>query len=235
MPAEASSCVLAIESATRVLSLALGRGEQVHEWTGDGKRAHSERLLPALQQLLESSDCSLDDVDLVALSIGPGSFTGLRTALACVKGLAFSGRPLVAAVSTLAGLAAGARASGPVAVLLGAGRGEVYAGAFARPGAASAELLPESVYRPEALAAALPGGLQLVAGEGAAQAARELCALRPDLPAPLPPPSGVARAAALLGIARGCAARPARELAPRYLRRAEAEARRTGQALEASD
>ncbi len=222
-----------------MLSLALQQGAHIHECTGDGKATHSEQLLPALQRLLESRGCSLDDIELIALSIGPGSFTGLRTALACVKGLAFSGHPPVAAVSTLAGLAAGAEATGPLAVLLGAGRGELYAGAFAGPGAAKAELLAESVYRPEALAEALPQEVQLVVGEGGKHAARELCALRPDLGAPLPPPSGVARAASLLGIAAECAAagraRHARELAPRYLRRAEAEARRTGQALEAPD
>jgi tRNA threonylcarbamoyladenosine biosynthesis protein TsaB len=227
--------ILAVETATSAVSVALLRGEALlDEWTSEDARAPSERLLPGIDALLARAGARLDAIGGFAVSVGPGSFTGLRVGIATVKGLAFaSGRP-VAAVPTLAALALGGRDGGaPVAVLLDARRGEMYAAVYGADGAA---LVAETVAKPAALAERLAAGTRIVVGEGAEAAAAELAALRGKGVVVLPRPIGLARAAAVgvLGarmLARGEGGEAAR-VAPRYVRRAEAEARRTGQPLE---
>jgi tRNA threonylcarbamoyladenosine biosynthesis protein TsaB len=224
--------ILAVETATLATSVALLRGEElVAEWTQVDARPHSERLLPAIDALLRGAGAAIGDVDAFAVSAGPGSFTGLRIGIATVKGLAFGSERPVAAVSTLAALAqAGADGSAPVAALLDARRGEVYAALFAADGG---RLAPDAVVTPEALAPRLLPGTRVVVGEGAGPAAEALAARLGEKVRVLPAPTGLARAqhVGLLGarlLARGEGVAAAL-VAPRYVRRAEAEVRRTGE------
>lgn len=229
--------MLAVETATRVMGVALLRGERVvDELASDDPRPHSERLLPALDRLLARAGVALGDADLLAVSIGPGSFTGLRVGLATVKGLCLGAERPVAPVPTLAALAhAAAGTPGPVVALLDARRGEVYAAAWADARDPGAPIVAESVYRPEALARALPAGCTVVAGEGALGMARAVCGAaagaKPFRDAEVPS-SAVAVGRLGLRLWRAGGAGPAAALVPRYLRRAEAEARRTGEPLE---
>ena len=229
--------ILAIECATQALGLAVFEAGKLRaEVARDVRGLHAEHLLPELDRLLAALDWDAGSLDGIAVSIGPGSFTGLRVGVATVKGIAFGGDPPVVGVSTLAGIAAGAAPlPGPVAALLDARRGEVYAGVWSEPGTPGADLLAESVYRPEELAERLPDGTRVAVGEGAEPVAKALAELRPDVGL-LAAPVGSARAepiarigAALLADGAGL---PADQLVPRYLRRAEAEVQRTGQALE---
>jgi tRNA threonylcarbamoyladenosine biosynthesis protein TsaB len=220
-----------------MLGVALLAGDRlVAEIRSDDARLHSERLLPAIDRVLALADRRLDAVEAFAVSVGPGSFTGLRTGLATVKAFALDERCPVVGVPTLAALAANAAgADGPVAALLDARRGELYAAACTRPGEPLPDLLADSVFTPDALAAVLPPSATVVVGEGAEAGARRLGALRPDLRV-LPPAFGSASPVQVgrLGqrlLAAG-AGIPAQDLVPRYVRRAEAEARRTGEALE---
>lgn len=235
--------LLAVETSTSLLSVALLEGESgtlLAELTRERAGAHAEALLPAVEHLLTWTAIPLEAVDAFAVSVGPGSFTGLRIGLATVKAFAFGTSRPVAAVSSLAALAArAAGAEGPVAAALDARRGELYAACWKGPEAEGEPLVAESVWRPEALADALPDAVLLLAGEDAEPAARE-----------------TAETAALEGkrvrVLTGSVARPrasdvgrlglrqlaagqglaAAEVVPRYLRRAEAEARRTGRRLE---
>lgn len=227
--------ILALETATLATSVALLRGEAlVAEWTHVDVRPHSERLLPAVDSLLRECGISIGEVEAFAVSAGPGSFTGLRIGIATVKGLAFEGGRPVAAVPTLAALALGAcDGSGPVAALLDARRGEVYAALF---GADGAPLAADAVLLPAALAERLPPGTRIVAGEGAGPAAAAVADLLGGKVRVLGPPHGVAsaRSVGILGaraLARGEGLAAAR-VAPRYVRRAEAEVRRTGARFE---
>jgi tRNA threonylcarbamoyladenosine biosynthesis protein TsaB len=230
--------ILAVETATCVMSVALVRaGEVLAEVSSCDGRMHAERLLPGVDAALRLAGVSLDDVAAYAVSIGPGSFTGLRIGLATVKGLALAdGRPVVP-VSTLAALASAAPgAAGPVAALLDARRGEVYAAAWPTVAVEGEPCLAESVYTPELLAERLPSPCTVVVGEGAAPAAEWLRARCGAALWLLPADEGAARASrvarlAARTLAAGGAGRAA-ELVPRYLRRAEAEARRTGRPLE---
>src|SRR5689334_18463142 len=93
--------------------------------------SHARTLLPLIDNALAAARCELSDLDLIAVSIGPGSFTGLRIGLSVAKGLALAtGLPAVG-VPTLEAYAncAGAR-SGLLCPVLDARKGEVYGAAF---------------------------------------------------------------------------------------------------------
>jgi tRNA threonylcarbamoyladenosine biosynthesis protein TsaB len=216
---------VAVVQGDRVLAEALaGEGE-----TG------AASLLPCVDAALRRAGLALDAIDAFAVSVGPGSFTGLRVGAATLKGLAFdTGKP-VAAVSTLAALACrGPAGPDPAVALLDAQRGELYAALFHRDGDEPRAGLPgEGVYTPDALAGVLPARCVLV-GEIVARCGERIRELRG--PGVRLGPSEPPRAAdvAFLGrrlLARG-AGIAAADLAPRYVRRAEAEARRSGQRFE---
>jgi tRNA threonylcarbamoyladenosine biosynthesis protein TsaB len=227
--------LLAIESATGAASAALWRdGETIALEAAEAGVSAAAALLPGIDRLLRRAGVGVAGLAGFAIAIGPGSFTGLRIGVATLKGLAFGREAPVAAVSTLAALARAAGAGPePVVALLDARRGEVYAGAFRRGGEQPDACLPEGVYTPEQLAAKLPPDCRLV-GEGAEQVLAPLrAALGPGVT--LASETGLrARPVAELGallLAQG-AGIPAAALTPRYLRRAEAEVRRTGERFE---
>lgn len=120
--------ILAIETATLTGGAALLDGDRVvAEVTLSVALQHSERLLASVDRLLGDCEWTVAALDGIAVSIGPGSFTGLRVGLATAKGLALaSGLPIVP-VPTLDALAAGLPfADAPVCPLLDARKGEVY-------------------------------------------------------------------------------------------------------------
>ncbi len=227
------SLLLALETALRTPGIALlAGGDLVAEITLPSAQPVSQQLLAGIDALLALCGTALDAVDAFAASIGPGSFTGLRVGVATVKGLAFGSARPVAAVSTLAALACAAGAQGDtVAAILDARRGEVYAGVYELTQALPSPRLPEGLYSVPDLAAKLPPSCVLV-GDGVQLYAEAFGAGARILPDALvrSPVLQVGRIGrALLAAGGGI---EAQALAPRYLRRAEAEARRTGERLE---
>jgi len=232
--------LLAIESATERASVALLRGGEPVSLRPAEPPA-SESLLPAILALLAEHGLAFAGLDGIAVSIGPGSFTGLRVGVATAKGLAFGSALRVAAVPTLAALAAkGAeRAPAPeVVAVLDARRGELYAAAQRGDDPLAPPLWGPAVIAVETLAeriAAGPGPV-LVVGEGADAVAAAAGAPHAGRVRCLPPPEGAPDAAWLgrLGarlLAAG-AGLSAADLAPVYVRRAEAEVRRLGSRFE---
>ena len=69
------------------------------------KLTHSQTLVPFMESLLSGANLSLSDIDVFAVSAGPGSFTGLRIGVSAIKGMAFANNKPVRAVSTLMGIA----------------------------------------------------------------------------------------------------------------------------------
>jgi tRNA threonylcarbamoyladenosine biosynthesis protein TsaB len=128
-----ASCVLAIESSTDALSLAVRSGGLTSTQRVDPDAKHAAQLLPLLRTLLESRELNLRDVDAIAAGVGPGSFTGVRTAISCAQGLALgAGKPAVG-VPSLAALAWQARnlgAAGRIVTLLDARMGEMYGAVY---------------------------------------------------------------------------------------------------------
>jgi tRNA threonylcarbamoyladenosine biosynthesis protein TsaB len=97
------------------------------------KSSHAETVLPLIQSALERAHRRLSDIDAIGVSIGPGSFTGLRVGLALVKGIAYECQLPVVGVSSLEAQAARVvEFSGTICPLLDARKQEVYAALFNR-------------------------------------------------------------------------------------------------------
>ncbi len=98
--------ILALDtSATTATVALLEDGVSVGAFHIYNKLTHSEKLLPMIDALLSFVKKTIDDIDLIAVCSGPGSFTGVRIGVSCVKGLAFSKNIPIASVSTLEALA----------------------------------------------------------------------------------------------------------------------------------
>lgn len=127
--------ILAIETATAVGSVALLEGDApVREVTDAVPRHHLEWLAPAIQRLLRDAGWQPAAIEAVAVSLGPGSFTGLRIGVATAAAWARARGVPVVGVSTLAAVALGVNAAGLICPLLDARRGEVAGALFRRDG-----------------------------------------------------------------------------------------------------
>lgn len=97
---------LALDTATKVCTAALCRDRHIlAEYTVNAGMTHSEGLLPQLEQLFSSARIARRELDLVAVSMGPGSFTGLRIGLATAEAIAYSLNICLHGVNTLEALA----------------------------------------------------------------------------------------------------------------------------------
>ena len=132
--------LLALETATDMGGVALVEDAGVvGEYTGEGLRSHAGWLLDGVDRLLSQRGVGLEAVSAIAVSIGPGSFTGLRVGLATALGLCFDTPRRLVPVPTLAALSlrateAQSDPTARIAPLLDARKGQVYAGFYA-PGA----------------------------------------------------------------------------------------------------
>lgn len=97
--------IAAIETATRAASVAVCSEDKFTEITQDSKLTHSETLLPQFKEVLKMANVTRDKIEAVAVSIGPGSFTGLRIGLAAAKALAYAWNIKIIGVPTLQALA----------------------------------------------------------------------------------------------------------------------------------
>lgn len=160
--------VLAVETATSWQSVAiLDESRVLAQQDQDASGAHGTLLLPAIDRLLVKTGLRLNDLDGLACSAGPGSFTGIRVGLATCLGLrAATGLPLVL-VPTLEALAWGVNSSLlPCCPIVTSRRGELYWAVFRRTGDDQLQrLMMECVGPPAALAQSLREHT-LVFGEG---------------------------------------------------------------------
>ena len=161
--------VLGLDTATAATAAGLllsdGTLLEARDAPADGGRPrHAQRLLALSAGLLAEAGRGCGDLDLVAAGTGPGSYTGLRIALATARGIARGGGVRLVGVSTLRALAAplGER---PAAAIIDARRGEAFIAVYR----GSHELAAPRVCPPEELAAAVRGGGPdcLAVGDGA--------------------------------------------------------------------
>jgi tRNA threonylcarbamoyladenosine biosynthesis protein TsaB len=123
-----SGLLLSIETShdTGGVAIADGRTPPVEELSTQ-RLKHSEELLVLIDRLLKGLGVSMSDLDGIAVSIGPGSFTGLRVGLAAAKGLCLSGGLPLVSVGTLDVFARMCPEGGlPIFALIDAKRGELY-------------------------------------------------------------------------------------------------------------
>ena len=124
--------ILMIETSTECCSVALSEGAQiVASRVNDTPRQHASLLAPYIQEVLQSRGWTAGELDAVAVSEGPGSYTGLRVGVSTAKGLCFgAGKPLIG-IDTLRILAALAEGSfNRIVAMIDARRMEVYAAPF---------------------------------------------------------------------------------------------------------
>lgn len=125
--------ILGIDSSADTVAVSLLENEAVlASFCGNIKKTHSNTLLPTIEYLLSYAGVRPDDIDLYAISVGPGSFTGIRIGVATVKGLTFGTDIPVCAVSTLEAMAYSFfdREGDYVCPVINARRGEVYNALF---------------------------------------------------------------------------------------------------------
>ena len=152
-----SKTILAIDSTATVSSVAVRRGgETLGEYHLNCGSTHSVTLLPMAEHLLSQCSLSLDDVDIFAVSQGPGSFTGVRIGAALVKGLAFKEEKPCVGVSALEALAYNLCGTvGIICPCMNARRGQVYTAIFHGDGKGIERLTEDSALSVEELSALL--------------------------------------------------------------------------------
>lgn len=159
--------MLALDSSTDWLSVALLVGDAWEERGERAATAASERALPIAQSLLAAAGLRVRDLDGIAFGAGPGSFTGVRIACGIAQGLALGADLPVLGIATLLALAHGAwRARGATEVFacLDARMREVYVAAHRRTGDAWHAVLEPAVRKPDDVSA--PAGAWHGAGDG---------------------------------------------------------------------
>ena len=160
---------LALDTTTKIATTAVVSGTRVvGEWAGDAGLSPAAQLPRGLEEALAAAGCRPGDIDVLAVAVGPGSFTGLRVGIATMQGLAVAlARPLVgvSALEALTTCAAAECADGEEVLIspwVDAWRGEVYAGAYR----AGLPLMTPVVAGPARILAALDGPVLFV-GDGA--------------------------------------------------------------------
>lgn len=222
--------VLGIESASPQGGVALvGEGGVIAEYVLNVEATYAERLMPAVDRVLQDARMAVAELDGLAVSIGPGSFTGLRIGLSTVKGLALAtGKPVVG-VPTLEALAwTVPYCRYPVCALLDARKHEVYCALYEYRGIQLVCLMEEQALAPGALVQRMTQPTLFV-GDGWRVYGAFFREALGDLAIPSPVSRGASPGAvADLGRRRLLRGErdPMEALTPRYIRLSEAELKR---------
>lgn len=149
--------MLGIDTATRYASVGLRDDDEViAEQTETASGSHAVSLLPLIERVLGEARVDTRDLDAIAVSRGPGSFTGLRVGLSVAKGLACATGARLVGVPTLEALAMAAGRKAVICALLDARKGEIYAGCFEVTPEGLRRLSDDAVLPLEALMEVLP-------------------------------------------------------------------------------
>ena len=121
--------ILAIDTSCDYLSLAISKdGRLAAKLHKKAHRKHSMLLVPSIERLVKRARLKIKDIDCFAVSVGPGSFTGLRIGVATVKGLSYALDTPIVAVSTLDVIARNVKNfRGMICPVLDARKSKVYA------------------------------------------------------------------------------------------------------------
>ena len=225
--------IIALESSAVTASAAVTEDDKLlaQSFQNSGL-THSATLMPMVADLLKNTGLTLDEMDVVAVAAGPGSFTGVRIGVAAAKGLAWPGDKPCAPCSTLESMAwQCAHVGGEICAAMDARRNQVYCARFWAGDGALTRLTPDRALGLDELAAEVrvSGKCQTLVGDGAhlVRAALE----EQGLPHRLMPPHlryqtawGVARCA--LRMAEAGELVSAAAMAPSYHRLSQAERER---------
>lgn len=222
--------ILAADTSTDILTVGVcADGAALAEAVVRCGRAHSERLFDTTQWVLDQAGMALTDLDALAITTGPGSFTGLRIGVASWKGLALGANLPLVAVPTLDALARTAVACrGPLCVALDAKMGEVFGAWFECTGTGITRAAPDRVCPMESLLEAGPEGAMYL-GDGVTRYAGTIRELDPGAAVLTETQAGPRAWAVALEataqLAGGADTDPAL-VSPVYLRKSQAEVNR---------
>lgn len=221
--------ILAADTSTNINTVALCLGEDVLvETLADSRRLHAERLLPTVDWILREAGVALEEIDLLAISAGPGSFTGLRIGVATWKGLAFGAGLPTMAVPTLDALARAAAWEGLVCPVLDARMQEVFTAQYRLGPGGREKVMEDRVCSVSALLEGLSGKVYFL-GDGLGLYGGMIRERLPEAvlaPAYLGAPRAALVAAEAYALWQQGVPADAATLAPVYLRKSQAEVNR---------
>ena len=234
--------ILAIETSAVTASVAVTEDEALlaQAFQNSGL-THSATLMPMAADLLKNTGLTMDDIDVVAVAAGPGSFTGIRIGVAAAKGLAWPGDKLCAPCSTLESMAwQCAHMDGEICPVMDARRKQVYNARFRAENGGLERITEDRAIAVEDLVEEVKksGKTQILVGDGAALCYNAFEAA--GVPVRMAPPHlryqtawGVARAA--LELARADKLVPSGQVTPQYHRLSQAERERLERMNETKD
>ncbi len=223
--------LLAVDTSAEAASVAVTDGDAVlAELIVTRRGTHSTRLMGMVRTALDAAGVSLADLDGLAVTRGPGSFTGLRIGISTVKGLALAADRPTVGISALDALAYPlSMANDPVWALIDARKGEVYAAAYRFSPDGGVDKGPETVMAPDAVAERITERSVLV-GSGARLYRSVFEARLGDRVRFGPPTAHAIRAATVAFLAearlRDGLADDVAALSPAYIRASDAQIRR---------
>ncbi len=217
-------CLLALDAAGAACSAALWRdgGIVAHRFAAM-RRGQSEHLVPMIEEVMTAAETAYDTLDGLAVTIGPGGFTGVRIGLATARGLALALRRPLIGISSFEAVAAAVptaeRSGRMLAVVLDSKRHEVYVQAFAPSDTGDLRpVAPGAAVAPADLDAWLPAGPVVLAGDAAPAARAALQAAGREVHAATSPGLADAVQVAALAAARPLPPPAADMPQPLYLR-----------------
>jgi tRNA threonylcarbamoyladenosine biosynthesis protein TsaB len=163
---ERNALLLAFDTSTECLSVALQSPDKLSVWDGVGGPAASTRLIPQIHRMLDDAELTFAQLQGIAFAAGPGAFTGLRTACAVAQGLALGAALPVIAVDSLMIVAEAARVANAgrrsasllaIDVVIDARMGEIYAGRYVWHDGRWQTRCAPALYTPETLNEAWAG------------------------------------------------------------------------------
>lgn len=187
-------------------------------------RGHAEAVMPLIARVMDAARCEFSELDRIAVTVGPGSFTGLRVGIAAARGIALASAKPAIGLSTLSALAAphvAARSDRTIMAAIDARNEQIYFQVFAPNGTT---VVAPRLERVRAAVRAIPPGATVVTGSGAALVATHW-------PSGSPPPRVEVNAAPDIGwVARLGAAAQDESAVPKplYLRRPDARPQDAG-------
>lgn len=123
--------ILAIDTSSKNASVAiLENTNTLIELNNNDEKTHSQKLMPMIDEAFQKLSISLDNIDLISCSLGPGSFTGVRIGIATAKAFSDSREIPTVGISSLESLAHNLMQEGVICCLINANNGNVYAGIF---------------------------------------------------------------------------------------------------------